>query len=128
MTAAPEGSPLPSRQELPLAPSPEGGHPVLVHVTRSRARAAGLAAGSVMGALAAVAVFTAQNDAPDSSPAITGPAGEFGARMADCLNAKGWDATAAPNNSFSVGADAGERAQLARDKQACGEQLGYDIY
>ena len=120
--------PLPSRQELLLARSPEAGHPVLVGVTRRRARAAGLAAGSVVGALTAVAVFTAQNDAPDSSPAITGPAGEFGVRMADCLSAKGWDASAGPNSSFEVGADAGERAQLARDKQACGERLGYDIY
>ena len=73
-------------------------------------------------------MFTAQNDAPDERPAITGPAGEFGVRMADCLSAKGWDATAAPNNSFNVGTDDARRAQLARDKQVCGERLGYDIY
>lgn len=88
-----------------------------------------MAVGSVIGALTAAAVFTAQNDAPDSSAAITGPAGEFGVRMAECLGAKGWGATATPNNSFEVGAaDDGQRTQLARDKKACGERLGYDIY
>jgi len=96
--------------------------------TRSRARVAGLAVGAVVSAVTAVAVFSAQNDTPVTRPAITGPAAEFGVRMAECLTAKGWDATAAPNNSFSVGADAVERARLGRDKQVCGEQLGYDIY
>lgn len=83
----------------------------------------------MLAALAAVAVATVQNDAPERPSPVTGPGDQFGVRMPECLIAKRWDASASPNNSYEVLVpDPAESTRLQADKKDCGQRLGYDIY